>query len=261
MQLWGEMSEDWLGVPLTSEGRTVGALVVQSYTKEFSYTEQDKQLLAYVGQHVGAALSRARAIEETRQRNAEPALINSVQESIAGELDEQAIYDLVGDKIHKVFDAQVVDIAVNDEDAGLLRFMYQIERGAHYPNVTLPVVGFRRHVIETREPLAILENMEAALLEHDNPEVVVGERSQGSAIFQPLVVGGKSERRHLDPEPRPRARVQPLRPAAALDDRRQPRPGARERAPLRGRGRRSSTSSRSSRSARCRSSSWTPTSG
>ena len=41
-ELWGEMSEDWLGVPLTSEGRTVGALVVQSYTKEFTYTEQDK---------------------------------------------------------------------------------------------------------------------------------------------------------------------------------------------------------------------------
>ena len=65
-ELWGEMSEDWLGVPLTSEGRTVGALVVQSYTKEFTYTEQDKKLLAYVGQHVGAALSRARAIEAQR---------------------------------------------------------------------------------------------------------------------------------------------------------------------------------------------------
>ena len=43
------------------------------------YTEQDNDLLAFVGQHVGAALSRARAIEETRQRNAELALINSVQ--------------------------------------------------------------------------------------------------------------------------------------------------------------------------------------
>jgi PAS domain S-box-containing protein len=190
-ELWGEMSEDWLGVPLKSEGRTVGALVVQSYAKEFRYTEQDNELLAYVGQHVGAALSRARAIEETRQRNAELALINSVQESIAGEFDEQAIYDLVGEKLQEVFDAQVVDIAVHDEDAGLLRFMYQIERGVHHPNVTLPVVGFRKHVMETREPLAILEKMDAALLKYDNQEVVVGEPSYGSAIFQPLVAGGR----------------------------------------------------------------------
>src|SRR5262245_27971201 len=61
----------WLGVPLKSEGRTVGVLVVQSYTREVTYTENDKQLLTFVGQHVGAALSRARAIEETRRRNAE----------------------------------------------------------------------------------------------------------------------------------------------------------------------------------------------
>src|SRR5207249_8614930 len=74
---WGEMSEDWLGVPLVSEGRTVGALVVQSYTTDVQYSEQDKDLLAFVGRHVGAALSRARAIAETRQRNAELALINT----------------------------------------------------------------------------------------------------------------------------------------------------------------------------------------
>ena len=69
----GSITEDasWLGVPLNAEGHTVGVLAVQSYTKDVQYTEQDKELLAFVGQHVGGALSRARAIEETRQRNAE----------------------------------------------------------------------------------------------------------------------------------------------------------------------------------------------
>src|SRR5206468_11773966 len=126
---------------------------------------------------------------ETRQRNAELALINSVQDSIARELDPQAIYDVVGEKLREVFDAQVVDIAVHDEDAGLLRFVYQIERGVHYPNPTLPLVGFRKHVMDTREPLAILENMDAALVEYGNPETIAGEPSHGSAMFQPLVVG------------------------------------------------------------------------
>ena len=96
----------WLGVPLKAEDRTIGVLVVQSYTNDVRYTEQDKDLLAFVGQHVGAALSRARAIEETRQRNAELALINSVQSALAGELEMQAIYDVVGDKIDEIFDAQ-----------------------------------------------------------------------------------------------------------------------------------------------------------
>ena len=119
-------------------------------------------------------------------------MINSVQDSIAGELDQQAIYDLVGEKLREVFDAQVVDIAVHDEAEGLLRFVYQIERGVHFPNVTFPVMGFRKHVMETREPLAIHENMDAALVTYGNPAAVAGEPSKGSAIFQPLVVGGRA---------------------------------------------------------------------
>src|SRR5438034_256334 len=143
----------WLGVPLKAEGRTVGLLAVQSYTKDVQYTEQDKDLLSFVGQHLGAALSRARAIEETRQRNAELALINSVQEALAGELEMQAIYDVVGDKIRDVFDAQVVDIAVYDEKSDLMRFPYTIERGERLDEEPIPVIGFRKHVVETREPL------------------------------------------------------------------------------------------------------------
>src|SRR5438552_6857273 len=130
IDLLGELPEDSLGVPLKSEeARPVGVLVVQSYTKDVQYTEQDRDLLAFVGQHVGAALSRARAIEETRQRNAELALINSVQEALAGELEMQAIYDVVGDKIHEIFDAQGADIGTYDAATELVHCQYSIERG------------------------------------------------------------------------------------------------------------------------------------
>src|SRR5688500_19448877 len=44
------------------------------------------------------------------------AVINSVQEGLAKELDIQAIYDLVGDRIRELFDAQVVGIATFDHD-------------------------------------------------------------------------------------------------------------------------------------------------
>jgi GAF domain-containing protein len=64
---------------------------------------------------LSVALENARLVHETRQRNAELALINSVQQAIAGELDPQAIYDLVGDKIQEVFDAQVVSISISTQ--------------------------------------------------------------------------------------------------------------------------------------------------
>jgi PAS domain S-box-containing protein len=188
----GELPKSALFVPLVSAGKATGVVSLQNVDREHAFGEDDQQLLATLAGSLSVALENARLVHETRQRNAELALINSVQDSIAGELDQQAIFDLVGEKLREVFDAQAVDIAVLDENVGILRFVYQIERGVQFPNVTLPVVGFRKHVMETRQPLAILENMDAALIEYDNPQAVTGEPSHGSAIFQPLVVGGRS---------------------------------------------------------------------
>ncbi len=188
----GEPARSLLYVPLMVSGRATGVISLQNADRTHAFTEADARLLTTLAGSLSVALDNARLVHETRQRNAELALINSVQESIAGELDQQAIYDLVGEKLRDVFDAQVVDIGVHDEAAGLLRFVYQIERGVHYPNVTMSVVGFRKHVVDTREPLYIDENIDAALVEYGNPETVVGEPSRGSAMFQPLVVGGRA---------------------------------------------------------------------
>ena len=187
-----DLSVDWLGVPLTSEdGRTVGVLVVQSYRPNVRYSKQDEELLAFVGQHVGAALSRARAIEETRQRNAELALINSVQAAIAGELELQAIYDAVGDRIREVFDAQVVDIGIYDEGSGLVHFPYVIERRERFADEPIELIGFRKHVMETREPLMIEKLTPEVAERYGNPYVLSGEPSK-SMLYVPLIVGGRA---------------------------------------------------------------------
>src|SRR6185436_20041805 len=181
----------WLGVPLKGEGRTTGVLVVQSYTRDVRYTERDKGLLTFVGQHVGAALSRARAIEETRQRNAELAIIDSVQEALAGELEVQTLYDIVGDRLRDIFDAQVVDIGVHDEAAGVLRFPYTIERGVRYPDEPLPVIGFRGHVMESREPLLINVDVAGEAERYGNPFVRTGEPAK-SWLGVPFIAAGRA---------------------------------------------------------------------
>ncbi len=191
IELIGMPVEDWLGVPLRSaEGRTSGVLVVATHTEGFRYTQQDEEMLVFVGQHVGSALSRARAIEETRQRNAELALVNSVQEALAGELDLQAIYDVVGDRIRDVFDAQTVLITIADEATGLLHDRYIIERGERLEVDPYTPVGFVKHVIETRETLLLNENL-AVESERYGSEVQAGEAPK-SVLFVPLVIGAKA---------------------------------------------------------------------
>jgi PAS domain S-box-containing protein len=194
LELVGVVTEhsSWLGVPLKSDGNTVGVLVVQSYTEGIRYTEEDKELLMFVGQHVASALQRTRLLDETRKRVDELALINSVQEGLAGELELQAIYDLVGDKLRDIFDAQVVDIGVYDAEAGLMRFPYTIERGVRFPDEPMELVGYRRHVMETREPLMINEDIELADEQYGNPAGIAGEPSL-SGIWMPIVVGGEAK--------------------------------------------------------------------
>ena len=67
--------EDWLGVPLPGGRPVIGIVVVQTYdADEHLQRRRTSTLLTFVGQHIASALTRARAIEETRaaQRRAGP---------------------------------------------------------------------------------------------------------------------------------------------------------------------------------------------
>jgi GAF domain-containing protein/CheY-like chemotaxis protein/HPt (histidine-containing phosphotransfer) domain-containing protein len=189
--LIGEEAVSWLGVPLQSEGKTLGAVVVQSYREDLRHTEPDKELLTFVGRHIASALERTRLIDETRQRNAELALINDVQRGLAMNLDMQAMYDLVGDRLQEIFDAQVVDIGILDPSTGLIHFKYTIEKGVRFHDEPIEVIGFRRIVLDTQEPLVVNDELERRSIEVNQPLVISGEQPK-SAVFVPLLVGGRA---------------------------------------------------------------------
>ena len=54
-----------------------------------------------------------------------------MQEALASKLDMQAIYDLVGDKIQQLFNAQSVIIESLDLEKQLSHFNYGYENGEH----------------------------------------------------------------------------------------------------------------------------------
>ena len=89
--------------------------------REHAFSDSDVRLLETLAGSMSVALENARLFDETQrllketdQRAAELAIINSVQEGLASKLEMQAIYDLVGDKIRDVFDAQTFFIASYD---------------------------------------------------------------------------------------------------------------------------------------------------
>jgi phosphoserine phosphatase RsbU/P len=128
--------------------------------------------------------------QELLQREAELAIINSVQEGLASKLDMQSIYELVGGKIRETFNAQVVNIATYDRTSELLHGRYYFENGRALPGLTLPIFGFRKQVVENCKPMLINEDMPHWMEKYDNP-VIQGSQPK-SAIFIPMIVGDKA---------------------------------------------------------------------
>ncbi len=54
----GTLSHTWLGAPLKIGNRVTGAVAVQSYTPEISYSEKDLNILDLVARHIALALER-----------------------------------------------------------------------------------------------------------------------------------------------------------------------------------------------------------
>ena len=187
----GETPKSVLFVPLVAGGKATGVISLQNVDREHAFSESDLQLLETLAGSLSVALENARLVHETRQRNAELALINSVQDAIAGELELQAIYDVVGDRIQEVFDAQVVAIVTSTRRPACCTSRTSIERGERLGRSRSAPIGFRKHVLETREPLLINENVAAEARAVRQSSMMAGEPPK-SVLFVPLVVGGKA---------------------------------------------------------------------
>lgn len=184
-------------VPLTVGDEVKGMISLQNLERENAFSDSDVRLLETLANSMSVALESARLfneterlLKETEERNAELAIINSVQAGLASKLDMQAIYDLVGDKIREIFDVHSVDIALYDPTTDLLTDQYSFEKGDR-STLPAPVLsfGFRKHVIQSRQPLLINENVEEMMRRYSSPSLM-GAHAK-SCIFVPMIAGSE----------------------------------------------------------------------
>ncbi len=116
-------------------------------------------------------------------------MINSVQQALAANLDMQAMYELVGDKIRDIFDAQAADIAIYDLDAGVVHYPYGIERGVRYPDEPTPLGGINRYLLDERKAIFVNQDFAGWLAARGIEAKVLQGDSALSVLFVPLIVG------------------------------------------------------------------------
>lgn len=177
-------------VPLISKDKVTSYISLQNVDKEHAFGETEIRLLDTLANSMSTALENARLLKETEQRTAELAVINSVQEALAKELDMQTIYDMVGERIRELFDAQVVGIATFDHAKELEIIHYLIEKGERYNPVPRPLNILRKHLIQTKEKILINRNFEEVAAAF-GVKKIPGTEQPLSALYVPLVIGDK----------------------------------------------------------------------
>ena len=156
-------------VPLIANNEVKGSVSLQNVDRENAFSDSDVRLLQTLANSMSVALENARLFDETQrllketeQRAAELAIINSVQQGLASKLDMQAIYDLVGDKVQEIFNADTTAISTYHPAEQVVISRYYVENGHHFTFDPFPMEGpgLYIHVIRSRQPLLISTNEE-----------------------------------------------------------------------------------------------------
>ncbi len=193
-----KLSRSWMGSPIISSGKVMGVISIQNL-REDAFTESDLRLLITLTNSMSVALENARLFDETQrllketeQRAAELAIINSVQTGLASNLEMQAIYDLVGEKIREIFDAQGAGIAIVDRERQLVMLKYLFEDGQIYRDKTFPLgQGLTSLVLETRETILLQSDEEAE--KYNDKFIFPGSQSQSKSwLTVPILIGGEA---------------------------------------------------------------------
>jgi GAF domain-containing protein len=187
----GKLSQSSMRVPIIVNDKAIGVVSVSNYKQNY-FSENNLSLLQTLSTNMGVAIQNARLFEAEQERVAELAIINSVQEGLASKLEMQAIYDLVGDKIQEIFDAQSVFIAIYDPATDLVSFPYWMgsvenPRDRLYLPSEHPH-GFSGQVIRTRQAIVINKDMERIANEIGSKSPVGGPFAK-SAVYVPIQSG------------------------------------------------------------------------
>ena len=181
-------------VPIMAADRLLGSIMLENYEREYAFDAAAVRLLHTIASSMAVALENARLFAETQrlfkeaeQRNAELAVINSVQQGVGAALDFQAIVDIVGDKLREVFQTDNIGIRWTDEAAGVHRYLYEYEHGVRLQLPPTPIEENRVRARMKSGECVVLQT--PAEMEGFGLKPIPGTDTGKSVAFVPIMSG------------------------------------------------------------------------
>ncbi|MBN8581950.1 MAG: GAF domain-containing protein [Anaerolineae bacterium] len=153
-----------LWVPMLVGEEVRGVISLQNLEREDAFSESDVRLLTTIANSIGVAIENARLFDETQrllketeQRATELAILNNVSESMSRALDVNSITRNVGNKIHEIFNAEIVDILLYDPATNIVRLVFSFSDNLYYEDEPPWELGegLTSKIIITKQPLLL----------------------------------------------------------------------------------------------------------
>ena len=162
----GLESYSWLGVPMMVGEQVIGVIAVQSYTTPHLYDEHDRDLLAAIASQAAIAITNARLFSQAQTRAQEQTTLSEMGRALSARLDVDAVVRNIHRYTSRVMDATSYYVALYDAKQDVISFPLFTWGGQERQQESRRSgKGLTEHVIQSREPLLIKEDVLAWLQE------------------------------------------------------------------------------------------------
>ena len=156
VELVGTNSVDWLGVPLISQDKTIGAMVTQSYTEGVRFKQSHADLLTFVSTQVAMAIESKRAHEKILQQSERLSLLNTISNALSSTLNLDDLLEIIFQEIMKAIRSDAFFIALYDIANNEIEFKINMDKGTREESYKQTLgLGLTANVIKNKKPLLI----------------------------------------------------------------------------------------------------------
>ncbi|MGO4475801.1 GAF domain-containing protein [Massilia sp. 2TAF26] len=205
----GSVAEHWMGCPLLDQQHEVlGAIVIQSYLPEHTYSEEDQALFALIANHVSNALQGLQSMDRLERAVQErtAALAREVGERRRAEQVQHALYqiadlsasaldtDELAASLHRIIGELMVAknflIALTHPDTGEISIPYFVdEKDRDAPSKRFPFgIGMCSYVLKTKQAQLHDAGSFARLIASGKVQNPLGSTDIASWIGAPMLV-------------------------------------------------------------------------
>jgi GAF domain-containing protein len=154
-----------LCLPIKVEGRVIGVLDVQS-AQPFAYDQSDVDILQALANQAGVAIENARLFAEARTRAEEQTVLYELGQALTTRLNVEEVVEEAYRGTTRLLDTTNFYVALYDPSTDSVSFPLSFEQGQRVQWRSREAGrGLTEHMIDSRQPLLIRENVGERLQE------------------------------------------------------------------------------------------------